>query len=43
MFPMFIDPVYEEIDRQERERKKIDRIARQAEAQQRFQKGGHWV
>ena len=34
--------VFDEIEEAERKKKKIDRIQRRAEADQRFQKGGHW-
>lgn len=33
---------YDEIEKAERKRKKIERIAQRAEAMQRYQKGGHF-
>jgi len=43
---MFMDYIlrdsYGEIEKAERQKKKIDRIAQRAEAMQRYSKGGNW-
>jgi len=37
-----LSAICREIEIAERQKRKIERIARQAEAAQRFAKGGHW-